>query len=94
MNSIPYVSKQRVPGPPGGKSSERSYCYDFGELFYHDKALILPKFLFMKTVQEVKTTHCFYIALCSLFASCAKLLPQKTCSHIPQIFNIMAVAKD
>ena len=30
---------------------------------YHDKALILPEFLFMKTVREDEITHCGYIII-------------------------------
>ena len=38
------------------ESGGNSYCCDFDKLIikYHDEALILPEFLFMKTVREVK----------------------------------------
>ena len=45
-----------VPGPPGVELGGHSYCCDFGKhlVKYKDKALILPEFLFMKTIQEVE----------------------------------------
>ena len=50
-----------VPGPPGVKLGGHSYCCDFGKSFLNTKtikALILPDFILMKTLQEVEMRHC------------------------------------
>ena len=50
-----------VLGSPGVESGGHSYCCDFGIIKYHDKALILPDFLLMKTIQEIETKQ-YYIS--------------------------------
>ena len=45
-----------VMNPPGVESGGHSYCCDFGKLLLitTTKALILPQFLFTKTIKEVE----------------------------------------